>query len=271
MFSPHYARARRRGPTDPLNHCSLNVVLYGPRKHWALTERSRREVDRDAQRFRIGPSALHWTGDTLHIDIDEVTTPWPRRVRGSVRVRPRAGAEGPFELDARGRHRWWPVGAVSDVEVDLERPALRWRGRGYLDWNGGDEPLATAFARWHWSRSHRGDGSALLFYDVDRRDGERLELGLAIDRDGARRIESPALHPLPTTRWWRVPRITRGDVIGDARVERTLEDTPFYARSEVSTRCFGEPVRAFHESLDLDRFEAAWVQRLLPFRNPRRP
>ena len=29
VFSPYYAWARRRGPADPLNHCALNVALYG--------------------------------------------------------------------------------------------------------------------------------------------------------------------------------------------------------------------------------------------------
>ena len=41
VFSPYYAWARRRGPSDPLRHCALNVALYGPRKRWAMTERAR--------------------------------------------------------------------------------------------------------------------------------------------------------------------------------------------------------------------------------------
>jgi carotenoid 1,2-hydratase len=42
VFSPYYARARRRGVGDPLNHCAVNAVLYGPRaKRWAMTERDR--------------------------------------------------------------------------------------------------------------------------------------------------------------------------------------------------------------------------------------
>jgi carotenoid 1,2-hydratase len=52
-------------------------------------------------------------------------------------------------------------------------------------------------------------------------------------------------------------------------VIQTLEDTPFYARSMLSTRLFGEAVTAVHESLDLDRFRTAWVRALLPFRMPR--
>ena len=51
---------------------------------------------------------------------------------------------------------------------------------------------------------------------------------------------------------------------------RTLEDTPFYARSLLDTCLLGEPVHGVHESLDLERFRSGWVQMLLPFRMPRR-
>jgi carotenoid 1,2-hydratase len=49
-----------------------------------------------------------------------------------------------------------------------------------------------------------------------------------------------------------------------------LEDAPFYARSVVAARLFGEPVLSFHESLALDRFANPWVRLMLPFRVPRR-
>jgi carotenoid 1,2-hydratase len=52
-------------------------------------------------------------------------------------------------------------------------------------------------------------------------------------------------------------------------VRQTLEDGPFYARSILSTRVFGEDVPAMHESLSLDRFRKPWVQAMLPFRMPR--
>jgi carotenoid 1,2-hydratase len=50
---------------------------------------------------------------------------------------------------------------------------------------------------------------------------------------------------------------------------RTAEDAPFYARSLLDSKLLGEPVSAVHESLSLDRFNARWVQLLLPFRMPR--
>ncbi|MFY0539121.1 hypothetical protein [Nannocystis pusilla] len=47
---------------------------------------------------------------------------------------------------------------------------------------------------------------------------------------------------------------------------RTLEDTPFYARTQVATRVGEVPVRAVHESLSLSRFCSPLVQTMLPFR-----
>jgi carotenoid 1,2-hydratase len=52
-------------------------------------------------------------------------------------------------------------------------------------------------------------------------------------------------------------------------VRRTLEDTPFYARSVLQTRLLGQDAIAVHESLSLDRFRNPIVQAMLPFRMPR--
>ena len=58
-------------------------------------------------------------------------------------------------------------------------------------------------------------------------------------------------------------RVDRG---AEPRLVRTLEDTPFYARSEVAGRVLGEDARGVHEALDLDRFNARVVQLMLPYR-----
>ena len=56
---------------------------------------------------------------------------------------------------------------------------------------------------------------------------------------------------------------------GTVRNLRTLEDTPFYARS-LLTDGTQAPGLVIHETLSLDRFGSNWVQSLLPFRMPRR-
>jgi len=266
VFSPYYAWARRRGPADPLNHCALNVVLYGKGgKRWALTERGRAAVERAPHRLRIGPSALTWDGAALTIDIDEITAPVPSRLRGTVRVIPAAIETRVRTLDAAGRHRWSPIAPCARAEVALQ--GRHWSGPAYFDTNEGDAPLEADFSEWHWSRAPLGDGTAVL-YEVTSRDRSTLSLAMRYAATGGvTDLDPPPPASLPRTRWG-IARPTRAE--GPVRVVRTLEDAPFYARSVLATSWGGEPVTAIHESLALDRFAAPWVQAMLPFRIPRR-
>ncbi len=233
-----------------------------------MTERSRSALVRGPDWLRIGPSALHWDGAALSIDIHETTFPIPSRFRGRVRVVPRALVMQPFALDAGGRHVWQPVATRADVEVTMHRPDLAWRGAGYFDSNFGAEPLESAFSIWQWTRAHAGSAEH-VFYEGARRDGSRFTLGLGFDRSGAvTEIPLPPEHVLPRT-GWLMPRITRADAGAEVRVRRTWEDTPFYARSALSTQIFGEPGDAVHESLSLDRLASPIVKLMLPYRMPR--
>ncbi len=270
MFSPYYAWARRRGIADPLDHCALNVGLYGPGvRRWTMTERGRRHVSAATDHFAIGPSALHWDGKTLTIAIDEIGTPLPRRVRGTVRVTPQAITDHVVTLNPEGHHRWWPIAPLASVEVALSEPDLCWSGPGYLDMNQGDAPLADGFRSWHWSRAPTPDGAAVL-YGGTRRDGSTFDLGWRFDADGqASAIQPGPTAPLPKS-GWRIARETRSDRGRPAALVETLEDTPFYARSVVRTSLGGESVTAMHESLSLDRFASPVVRAMLPFRMPRR-
>jgi len=271
VFSPYYAAARRRGGADPEDHCAINVAVYGEQgKRWSMTERGRGAIRRTQDRIVVGPSAVTWQAGTLTLQIDEIAVPWPRRIRGEVRLRAGALFDHPVTLDAAGRHHWAALAPCARVEVDLEAPARRWSGHGYLDMNPCDEPLEEGFASWHWSRSALADGSTAVLYEVQRRAGGRDGFGLRFDQRGAvHAFEPPAQAALPGT-GWGIARGTRADETAKARVRRTLEDTPFYARSVLSSRLLGEEVTAVHESLSLDRFRSRWVQALLPFRMPRR-
>jgi carotenoid 1,2-hydratase len=267
VFSPYYAAARRRGPADPYRYCAMNAVLYGPRgKRWAMTERRSADLDHDAGHLAIGPSHVAWCDRALDISVDEIANPWPRRLRGEIRLQADWLNARSFLLDTRGRHEWWPVAPEARVDVRLSHPDLRFEGSGYLDSNAGNEPLEAGFRRWDWSRSadfstHRD--RAGLTYNVEQRDGTRRSLALGIDASGL--IEMPA-EPIQRLErsGWRVPRETRSLDAGLA--VRTLEDTPFYARS-ILTSASGRT--SMHESLCLDRFSSRWVQTLLPFRMPR--
>jgi carotenoid 1,2-hydratase len=270
VFSPYYARARRRGTADPLNHCALNVALYGAGgKRWSMTERGHGAVQRTGTWLQIGPSTLFWDGQALTTRIDEITFPLPGRVRGVVRVHPVAVTDQVFDLDAEGRHRWQPIAPRARVEVRLTRPSLRWTGSGYFDSNQGDTPLEDAFVHWDWSRSGLQGGDTAVLYDVSCRGGKRRSLALRFDSAAeVRSFDPPPSAPLPPTRWWRIGRKTQADG-SRADVLETLEDTPFYARSLLASQLFGERTIGIHESLSLDRFRRREVQWLLPFRMPR--
>jgi len=291
VFSPYYAAARRRAArrgesADPLDHCAINVALYGRRsKHWAMTERGRGALARDRSSLAIGPSALAWDGRELRAEIVEWAVPLPRRVRGEIRLRPEAIFERVHRLDAPpdggggraggrgggGDHLWWPIAPCARVEVEFEQPALRWSGRAYLDSNRGASPLEQAFLRWQWSRSTFADGSTAVVYDVVPLCGPRRCLARRFTPEGGSSDFEPpppiGIHPT----LWRIDRAASLDEAPAAAACRSFEDAPFYARSQLTGRLLGQSVEAVHESLALDRFRRRWVQGLLPFRMPRLP
>lgn len=269
MFSPYYAWARGRGRhADPENFASLNVALYTPgRKYWCMTERGRARLARDGAHFQVGRSMIRWTGDRLIVDIDEVSVPIPRRVRGRITLLPHGLTAEPFALDAGYRHAWWPLAPSADVHVALDHPGWEWSGHGYLDRNWGMEPLEHAFTHWNWSRTAFGR-ETLLLYDSQLRDGPGRTLALRADAAGVvSPVEQPPLVDLPRT-GWRLGRSTRSET--DARLVSGLEDGPFYARASVETTWAGKRGIGMHEVLSLDRFRNPVVQAMLPFRMPRR-
>jgi carotenoid 1,2-hydratase len=264
VFSPYYFWRGRREPED---HVCLNVALYGARSRWAMTERGRAAMARDATSYRIGPSSLRWEDDGLTVDIDETAVPHLTRLRARVRIEPVALNPRAFDLDPAGRHRWRPIAPAARATV--ETPRGSWSGAGYLDMNWGTEPLEAAFHRWDWSRAALGGGRSAILYDATRMDGGGVSLGLRFDAAGRmEELEPPPRVRLPRT-LWRVDRRVQADDPSAVREVRRLEDSPFYARAELRTRLFGEDGHAVHETLDADRFATRWVKALLPWRMPR--
>ncbi|MFO0757129.1 MAG: carotenoid 1,2-hydratase [Byssovorax sp.] len=267
VFSPFYAAARRSGqPASPLDHCSMNVALYGPRSQaFCFTERGARSVAREPEALALGPSSMRWERGAFVAEFDERTAVFGAPVRGRVRLVPTALSGDVIELDAAGRHRWCAIAPHAHVEVELSRPALRWTGIGYLDSNGGDEGLEDAFESWDWSRTASA-GEARVTYDLTRRDGSRLFFSRSFEKDGrAIELSSMERHAGPRT-LWGLERTLHAAPEERASVVETLEDGPFYARSLVRIDRRGPASIGTHETLDLDRFRNPWVQRMLPYR-----
>jgi carotenoid 1,2-hydratase len=245
----------------------MNVALYGRGgKRWSMTDRGAAALTRDAVNLQIGRSSLHWDGTALTANIDEVTAPWPSRLRGKIRIMPEGLATRVIALDGVGLHHWSPIAPGARVEVEMVQPSLRWRGTAYLDTNYGDAPLEEGFLGWDWSRTTLRDGMAVLYHG-SRRPAEKFCVALRYDRTGAsENFEPPPEVSLPSS-FWRMPRKTRSD--STAQVTQVLEDAPFYTRSVLQTRVLGEDAVAVHESVSLERFVTPWVQFMLPFKAPR--
>ncbi len=233
-----------------------------------MTERPWHRIRRDEDTLAVGPSALRWDGNVLVIDINETSAPLPYPVRGQVRLYPEMIGTTGFHLDPAGKHRWHPVAPRSRVEVTMANPAISWKGSGYFDSNFGEEALEDGFDEWHWSRAHLSKDVAVL-YEGSRSDGTPFDLALRMDHQGQwHDVVPPPSQHLPRSAWL-INRITRADRGTTAKVTKTWVDAPFYARSALSTRLFGEDVHAVHESLSLGRFRSPIVQAMLPFRMPR--
>ena len=249
------------------------MALYGHGgSYWAMTERGRSAIQRSEREYRVGRSRMAWEADGLSVDIDEVTAPIPRRVRGRVRLHTEGVCNFLTALDGAGRHQWGPIAPCARVEVELEQPGLKWSGHAYMDANQGAEPIERSFHEWDWSRAEMADGSTAVIYDV------RPRFGLGPDRVIAQRFApdgshlpftAPARQPLPRSAWG-IARTMRSDADVPPRLTQSLEDTPFYARSVLRAGVLGEEVTAMHETLNVPRVVSWPVRLMLPWRMPRR-
>ena len=273
VFSPYYALARRLqgGVAVPENYCALNVALYGKGgKHWTMTERGRQHIQRSAHHYKIGPSSLHWNGQELVIDIDEINVPWPKRVRGRVTVRPEGLCRFVTALDNEGLHRWGPIAPCSRVQVEMDTPRLSWRGHAYMDSNEGDEPVEQGFLDWDWARAEMANGDTSVVYDVRPKKGPERVVSQRFRPDGSHTpFEPPERYPLPASAW-RIKRAMCSEPGARPEIVSTLEDTPFYARTLLKTRLLGEDLTAVHESLSVPRLVSWPVRWMLPWKMPRR-
>jgi carotenoid 1,2-hydratase len=205
---------------------------------------------------------MSFNGESLTVDLDERSAPFRRAIKGKVVIDMPAHTDRCYALHSAGEHRWWPIAPTARVKVSLDAPSVSWEGSGYVDTNGGTVALEDTFTDWHWSRAEMGPEHCRIVYEAHARDGETCLMTLfGGPKTGMASEHSPPRRDLSGGPIWRVTRPARSHQ--GFRVQKTLEDTPFYTRSHLHDAS-GNSV--MHESLDLDRFSAPWVQRLLPFR-----
>ncbi len=235
-----------------------------------MTDRGRDALTTTADTLRVGPSQMHWDGQSLIITIDEVSgPPVISRVRGTITVTPHAITNVELPLTSDGAHIWRPFAPISDITVDMDADGWQWSGHGYCDANFGTRALEADFDFWTWGRYPTTAG-ATCFYDAVRRDGTRFDTAIAFCPDGSARPTSapPRTDFRPTL--WRIRRETRADQGTTPQQVLGMLDAPFYSRSAVRTQLSGEVVTGVHEALDLTRFRNPLVKAMLAFRVPRR-
>ncbi len=248
---------------------SINVALYGAKPRWAMTERGQATLDYGPDYFSVGPSRLEWQGDTLVIDVDEITAPLPSRLRGQIRFTPEVGQPTRFALDSAKRHHWWPYAPFGEITAEFSSPKLTWTGHGYADTNTGTAALEADFSGWTWSRANTQDG-AILFYEPDERAGPSQPLAFHVGHDGLiTHRKAPPIIQLKTG-FWGIKRTTRSEDAERTRITETMVDAPFYTRDALELVLDNQVCPAVHESLNLDRFKSPIVKTMLPVKMPRR-
>jgi carotenoid 1,2-hydratase len=245
------------------------VALYSKKAgRWAMTERGGRHCSRGVDYFSIGPSGLHWDGQALHIDINEITVPFPRKIKGRVTVYPDQLFNFGVPLDPDQNHFWGPIAPGARIQVQLQAPEQTWQGHAYLDSNEGSEPIDKPFVEWDWSRCRMKNGDTAVIYDIQLKKNASLVLAYRFHQQGhVSEFNVPARQPLAKTKW-ALSRGMRSE--GEVLIMSQLEDTPFYQRAILQSQLMNETVESFHESLSLNRLGSPLVQAMLPWRMPRR-
>ena len=267
VFSPAYAAARGEGPTtlaDPLRFAALNVALHGPGGAiWVQNEGL--AVQRDRDTLDLGGSIFRATTGGLRIDLDTRQTRFFGRAGARVtgRIELEANIVGAAGLMLAPGQPWYPVMPRGRATVHLETPGVTFSGAAYHDANVGAAPLSAAFQGWQWVRSQRGEGAQVL-YRGRRADGTDFDVALAWDPDGRCRPREQDWTPWRRTGWGLRRDVPNGVITRNGATPRTLLDAPFYARMLLNPED-----AAIHETVDLRRFERAWVQHLLTYRTHR--
>ena len=235
-----------------------------------MTDRGKPALRQTASRLEVGPSMMRWDDGKLIIDIDEIgAPPLIGRVRGQVRLIPKAVTPVELALTEDDSHIWRPFAPVSAIEVEIDRRGWNWEGHGYFDANFGTRALEEDFGYWTWGRYPTEDGAA-CFYDAERLDGSNLAAGFRFGPDGS--VSQMDLPPKKSFRrsLWAVARDTRCDPGYQPRQVLNMLDAPFYSRSAVRTCIDGLETVGVHEALDLRRFRSPLLKPMLAVRVPRR-
>ena len=260
LFSPRYSVAARRGGL-PREHCAVNFALYrrGTRLRWVLSEYPVVALESPGL-LRIGGSTLSYEDGRVHMEVDERTAPWGRRVRASVTLEPMTALGDEVQLVPGLPHWWQPMAPRARARLEVATEGVAVEGLGYHDTNHGAELLGARLPGWHWSRTHGEHQTVVDYVLPDGAAPVRVTAGpQGVLCERGDRLEAA---PTALTGWGlRVPRHLRAGsrVLGEPRL---LESSPFYAR--VEAREAG--LDTLGEVADFRRFHSPLIRWMAHFR-----
>ena len=174
VFSPWYYWSGRKNPS---NHVCINVAMYGKGWRWTMTERGEKQLQRDKDTLKVGPSFFHWEKDHLVINFKEYSIPHFDCVKGTVKIFPEFISDIECNLLSNNSHIWRPFAPLSKIQVDINKPGWQWEGHGYFDANFGSSALEQDFSYWTWGRCPTKEGS-YTFYDATPRREKNVNIAL---------------------------------------------------------------------------------------------
>ena len=236
-------------------------------RRWAMTERRRDALRRDATSLEIGPSAMKWDGRSLEIDINEISAPWPHRLRGHVRVEPETINPRAFTLESQGSHIWRPIAPIARVSAAFSQPESSGAGMAILTQTSATNRLKpVSDAGLGLVRERAAARRSFMTPSEGARGRWLWALSLtvpAVSRRSHRLQWSPCLAHVGASKGRHARKTAAPALSTDSRIRRSI-----HARM-VEHALLGERVSSMHESLDLDRFANPLVRAMLPFRMPR--
>ncbi len=233
-----------------------------------MTERGQKQLIQTKDSLKVGPSSFNWENEKLVIRVNEISTPHFDRLEGTITIKPTIIYDLEVCLTNDGAHVWRPFAPSAEIEVNINKKGWSWKGHGYFDGNFGTRALEQDFTYWTWARFPKVDGS-IAFYDATIRGGDPLSIALKFNNDGSvEEVTAPPETYLPRS-LWAVKRKTRADSGYKPRQIKHMLDAPFYTRSAIKTKVYGEELIGVHEALDLNRFANPLLKPMLALRVPR--
>ena len=186
-MSPYYSRIAAGKSDAPTRWQGVSLALHEKRegkwqeRAYAYNLYHRGEFARSGQEIRVGDSQIVRTADGWALEVTERGL-WRGVVKASATFSPCGAQPRLLPLGSPDGHTWLCLAPYCRVNAAVTLPdgvSLSFTGTGYHDGNFGVLPWPIGTS-WYWGRvlAPLPDGDALLYYHVERPNGEPPETTL---------------------------------------------------------------------------------------------